>query len=71
MDSEQEFRKLASLAKINNLLSQYEIDLLCQKGTRKSQYWGRHLRNLKEYLRDKINKLPERTKSIDELLKLC
>lgn len=72
-----EFYTIANKARSIGLLSQAEIDLLCQKGTRKHDYWGRHLRNLKEYIVEKIRKIPDggkslnRLKEIDELLAMC
>jgi len=53
-----DFYTLAAKARSIGLLSQAEIDLLRMKGTRKSEYWARHLRNLKDYTKDKIRKLP-------------
>ncbi len=66
-----DFQAIAKTALTLGILSQIEIDLLCMKGTRKSEYWSRHLRNLKEYTAEKIRKLSIRTKEIDDLLAMC
>lgn len=70
IDSEAEFWQIAGLAQKTGVLSKKEVDIIRQPG-RKAQYWGRHLRNLKEYTKEKIMKLPTRTPEIEELLNMC
>ena len=70
LDSEAEFWYIAGLAQKAGVLSHTEVNVIRQPG-RKANYWGRHLRNLKEYTKEKVMKLSNRTPEMDELLKLC
>ena len=72
LDAEWEFWNISRKAMSIGLLSQFEVDTLRQPG-RKAQYWGRHVRNLKEYTREKIRRLPDEQKTADvnEIMTLC
>lgn len=44
---EQQFWKLARDAIARNLVTEEEVSMICRLGTRKQDYWARHLRDLR------------------------
>lgn len=48
-----EFMNLARLAVHHGLLTWREVHIIARIGTRKEGYWGRHLHDIKEILRER------------------
>jgi hypothetical protein len=64
MNEITEYYSLARLAIKAGVITDEEVRAIARTDTRKGCYWGRHLRDLKEIIRDRIkgDERPELTK---------